>query len=225
MLCLLSNLYNNNMNKHQNSRFNRKYNTRKENKIIYIFSEGKETEYNYFKSKKQEIRKQNIKIEVKSECQGCNTLSLVDCALHYLVKQGIKIDDSANNDECWVVFDKDDFDKDFDNAINKAIARNIKVAYSNESFELWFLLHFDLHTSALPRAFINKKLDDLLQKRYHKKYEKNSENMYSLIKDQEQTAIQNANYLIKMHKGKKLYREKNPSTTVHLLVESLNKLK
>ncbi len=31
----------------------------------------------------------------------------------------------------------------FDNAINKAIVNNINVAYSNDSFELWYCLHFE----------------------------------------------------------------------------------
>ncbi|MBU4338732.1 RloB family protein [Patescibacteria group bacterium] len=215
------------MNRNQNSRFNRKYNTRNEYKIIYIFTEGEKTEVNYFESKKleieAEIRRRNIKIEIKGT--GHNTLSIVEYALDFIDKENIEINGSADSDECWVVFDKDSFDKDFDSAINKAKASNIGVAYSNESFELWFLLHFNLLSSALSRELIKEKLGDVLQKKYSEKYEKKKENMHFLIKDLEETAIKNAKYLIKMHECEKSYLKKNPSTTVYLLVENLNKLK
>ena len=63
-------------------------------------------------------------------------------------------------DECWVVFDKDDFNQGFDNAINKALKKKLKVAYSNESFELWFLLHFDFMDSAVGRKDYNKRITE-----------------------------------------------------------------
>lgn len=215
------------MNRNQNSRFNRRYNIRKEYKIIYIFTEGEKTERNYFESKKREIeteiRRKNIKIEIKGT--GYNTLSIVEYALNFIDRENIKINNSADSDECWVVFDKDSFDKDFDSAINKAKANNLGVAYSNECFELWFLLHFSLLSSALSRGLIKGKLNDVLQKKYSEKYEKKKENMYSLIKSLEEIAVKNAKQLLKIHEGEKSYLKKNPSTTVYLLVESLNKLK
>jgi hypothetical protein len=44
----------------------------------------------------------------------------------------------------WVVFDRDSFaPQSFNNAINKCIQDrpNIDAAWSNEAFELWYLLH------------------------------------------------------------------------------------
>ena len=57
------------------------------------------------------------------------------------------------------------------------------------------------------------------------KYTKNLENMYLLIKDEEKNAIKNAKKLLGVHRSEKSFLKKNPSTTVHLLVESLNRLK
>ena len=38
-------------------------------------------------------------------------------------------------DQCWVVFDKDDFpDRDFNRAIGMAEAGGMRVAYSNQAF-------------------------------------------------------------------------------------------
>ncbi len=211
------------MKKNIKNKFGRKYNTRSEYKIIYIFTEGKETEPNYFESKKKEIRKTNIQIVVKGV--GYNTLSLVDYALDYISKEQIEINGSAESDKCWVVFDKDDYDRDFDNAIRKAENNNLKVAYSNECFELWFLLHFDFINTAIGRKNYINKLDKKMNDIDGQNYQKNSENMYDLIKHLEKDAIRNAGKLLKMYKKSSTYSKKNPSTTVHLLVEDLNELR
>jgi RloB-like protein len=51
-----------------------------------------------------------------------------------------------NFDQVWVVFDKDDFPADnFDNAISKAESLGFQVAFSNQAFEYWLILHFENH--------------------------------------------------------------------------------
>lgn len=217
------------MSKNTNDRFKRNYNTRKIFKFIYIFTEGEKTEVIYFNSKKKavetEIRRKNIKVEIKGK--GYNTLSLVDFAIDYIKDNNININDPINSDECWVVFDKDDFKKNFNAAINKAINNNLKVAYSNESFELWFLLHFCYLSSAISRKDYVSKLTDFLRKTTGSKkiqYSK-SLDMYSFIRNNELDAIKNAKKLLNIFKDEKSYSEKNPSTTVHQLVERLNELK
>lgn len=207
------------------NRFNRKDGARKENKIIYIFTEGEGTEPIYFKSKKKEIekeiRRKGIKIEIKGI--GFNTLSLVDFAMSYVENEKIDL----TLDDCWIVFDKDDFDKNFDNAISKAQTNGLKVAYSNEAFELWFLLHFSFMDSAIGRADYNNKLTENLKKisgNKNYKYDKVN-NIYPLISNKESDATRNARKLLKQYDGETSFSKKNPSTTVHLLVEDLNKLK
>ena len=204
------------------SRFKRKYNIRKEYKVFYIFTEGEKTEVNYFESKKREIRKPNIKIEIKGT--GYNTKSLVDYALNYIKKENIILNDLADSDECWVVFDKDDFIGNFDNAITKAKAKKLKVAYPNESFELWYLLHFSFLNSALHRTVFISKLNKIIKAINGKDYNKSFDNMYCLINHLEKDAIKHAKKLLEIHKHEPSFIQKNPSTTVHLLVESLNKL-
>jgi hypothetical protein len=209
--------------------FKRKYDNRNEYRFIYIFTEGEKTETNYFKSKKeeieQELRKKRIKVKINGD--GYNTLSLVEYALDFMQKEGVAIGSLEDEDECWVVFDKDNF-LEFNNAIEKAEANGLKVAYSNECFELWFLLHFSYFNSAVGRGDYNLKLTDLLQKKTKDRrieYNKSSKNMYALIKDKECDAIRNAKKLLISYKGQKPFSKNNPSTTVHLLVESLNNLK
>ncbi|MCX6807578.1 MAG: RloB family protein [Patescibacteria group bacterium] len=214
------------MNKNSPHKFKRKYNTRKQYKFVYIFTEGTKTEVNYFMDKKREIegkiRRKNIKIEVGGT--GYNTTSLVDFVINYIEKNDV----DAKYDDCWVVFDKDSFDRTFNMAIKRATDKKLKVAYSNESFELWYLLHFNFLTSAIARSDYISRLTNGLKKHTGNKkikYHKEATYMYSLIKTMEGSAIKNAKKLLKIHENEKSFSKKNPSTTVHLLIESLNKLK
>ena len=66
-------------------------------------------------------------------------------------------------DEVWVLFDKDSFSASaFDGAIQSATAHKYNVAWSNECFELWYLLHFKDVSSPLDRKRIYKELSHLL---------------------------------------------------------------
>ncbi len=71
-------------------------------------------------------------------------------------------------------FDRDSFlAQQFNDAIFLE-KKGIKVAYSNEVFELWYLLHYHYYDSAISREEYQKMLTDLLKK----PYKKNSETMY-----------------------------------------------
>lgn len=204
------------MSKQKSNMFSRnaKYDSREERKNIHIFTNGEETETRYFKSKKSEIG--SINIEINIDFINAEPLKLVNDVLAIM----------NNFDDYWVVFDKDSFPQ-FDNAIKKATSHNLNVAYSNECFELWFLLHFNLIESATRRKEYPLKLTKKLQKLTGDKkikYSKNSKKLqkldiYSLIKEKENFAIKNAEKLLKEN------GRKNPSTAVHLLVERLNELK
>ena len=109
-----------------------------------IVCEGEVTEPEYFNSFRL------TSANVKAIGKGMNTVSLV--------KEAIAIRDiekrrSRNYDQCWVVFDKDDFsDGDFNTAIQMAQANGFQVAYSNQAFEYWFLLHFNLYQGSIHRS-------------------------------------------------------------------------
>jgi len=189
-----------------------------EHKKIYIFSDGEKTETIYFKAKRDEVNNRLRRKDVVIKGTGYNTLSLVDFVLNENV--------DLIFDECWVVFDKDDHEEDFDEAIKKAKAKNLNVAYSNECFELWFLLHFIPLVSAISRKDYNRKINENLNKIIKNpslKYKKTF-NIYPYIKEKEKYAIKNAENLLREYKGETFFKQ-NPSTTVHLLVESLNSLK
>lgn len=118
---------------------------------ILIVCEGENTEPSYF----NQFRIQSAK--VKSVGEGYNTVSLVNRAFE-LSQQG-------KYDKVWCVFDKDDFkDDDFNTAIRIAEDNNFGVAYSNQSFEYWLILHFNDHQGGgMPRDDYNGKINKLLK--------------------------------------------------------------
>lgn len=110
---------------------------REEGKTFLIICEGSNTEPDYIKCLRKhfEIRP-TVQIDIVGGAG--ETIRVVERAEEERAK--------AHYDEVWVVFDKDDFPKDhFDNAINKAKSLDINVAYSNQAFEYWLILHFEDH--------------------------------------------------------------------------------
>lgn len=123
----------------------------------------------------------------------------------------------------WLVYDKDDFPYDnFDNtqfSVEARTDRNFRVAWSNESIELWFLLHFQEYSSNNGREQYMKKLKKWID------YEKTREDLYDVL--MEKGSLKDAK-----RRAKKLYTEALesgitspsamvPSTRVYELIEEL----
>jgi hypothetical protein len=189
--------------------YKRKAARRKPKDSILIVCEGKQTEPNYFRSF-------NIS-GVRVLGEGLNTVTCVQRAIAEhkgASSYGYKFD------QVWCVFDKDSFEEtQFKEALSLAKDSGVKVAYSNEAFELWYLLHFDLISAPMPRGGYQKKLSEKLGI----PYKKNDKNMYDKLLKLQPTAIKNAKKLLEIRPYGDPAKD-NPSTTVHLLVEELNKL-
>lgn len=95
------------------------------------------------------------------------------------------------------------------------------VAYSNQAFEYWFLLHFNLYRGPLHR----QNYADMLSKLTGIQYSKNEgfgAVMYNRLYHMQSQAIKNATVVLEeISHGNPAIEES--STTVHLLVEELNK--
>ncbi|MCK4765394.1 MAG: RloB domain-containing protein [Candidatus Aminicenantes bacterium] len=175
-----------------------------------IVCEGEKTEPNYFRS----FRLSSA--HVKPVGCGRNTVSLVKKAIE--IREKAKINDEIY-DQVWCVFDRDSFSpQNFNEAIVLAGREGIKAAYSNEAFELWYLLHFNYYDSAFPREKYQKMLSKLLNHSYDKK----SRSMYKELFEKQESAIKNAKKLLNSYKPHNPDKD-NPSTTVHKLVSELNK--
>lgn len=140
--------------------------------LMLIVCEDQNTECAYFDQFRGLFNSllPNDTVFVKAVGTGRNSLGVVLQAIaerDKLVKvSGKKVDD------VWAVFDKDDLDKmpktrkNFEQAFVKADEENIKIAYSNECFELWLLLHFInvSPTEAIPRSNLYEKLEKAVAK-------------------------------------------------------------
>jgi hypothetical protein len=136
-----------------------------------------------------------------------------------LVESAKELKKQDDYDQVWCVFDRDSWTvEDFKNAINNAEVQGFKVAYSNEAFELWYVLHFEFLHTGIPRNDYKKKLTSLLRQ----PYKKNSDTIYDELFEKQYIAIQNAEKLLKQYEPHNPEKD-NPSTTVHLLVQELNK--
>jgi len=134
-------------------------------------------------------------------------------------------------DKVWAVFDRDSFpDENFDNAINKGENSKPKVncAWSNEAFELWYLLHFNFYNTGISRkqykALIEKEIKNASRKKGFK-YEKNSKEMFAILNKygNQKFAIENSLKLESLYTNRK-NAEHNPCTMVHKLILELQEL-
>lgn len=179
-------------------------------KSFLIVCEGEKTEPNYFKA----FRLSSARVKVEG-C-GMNTLSLIKKALE--IKKRTELD-GQNYDQTWCVFDRDSCPlQNFNEALALAKRKRIRIAYSNEAFELWYLLHFHYYDSAISRNEYKKRLTKLLGCRY----EKNNPDMYAQLRAKQGDALKNAERLLKSYTPPAPGKD-NPSTTVHQLVKELNK--
>jgi hypothetical protein len=167
--------------------------------------EGEKTEPNYFRI----FRVPKVVIDIQGLGENPSRL----------VKSAKELNNQGDYDQVWCVFDRDSWtEEDFNNAVTNARIKGFGVAYSNEAFELWYILHFEfLNTGITQSDYINK-LTSLLGWTY----QKNSEAIYEELFDKQATAIKNAENLLKQYDPHNPARD-NPSTTVHLLVQELNK--
>ena len=127
-----------------------------------IATEGTQTEPNYFNALKAELEKSNrFNIDISLQGKGKSTTALVG-KVHRQI--------AFNNqeyDRVWVVFDRDEF-PDFDEAIQQATEHKINCAWSNESFELWLLLHFKDVSEATNRNDLCDLLETAIRNELHK---------------------------------------------------------
>jgi len=190
---------------------------------ILLVCEGAKTEPNYFKSIRRFLPPGLVDIDIFGE--GMNTVSLVTKAIEYrdlLVQKVKSCPLTRPYDQCWAIFDRDSFlPEKFNSAIELGKQNNIKCAYTNEAFELWYLLHFEYLNAAINRDQYKAKLTSHIGF----EYKKNSEEMYEILKTlgNETQAILFAQKLLDEHQTGTPATH-NPSTMVHELIDELNAL-
>ena len=193
-------------------RLERKEKRKDDGNLLLIICEGKTEEiyFNEFRRKLRDSRLNIISIDVK----GTHPKSLFEQAERYMVEKGINL---RKGDKVWIVFDKDSNTQyDIDTIVERSRRRSFNIGFSNPSFELWFLLHFDYITHRIDNDILKRRL-----KRFIPDYDKGC--CYNnLLFPKQEDALKHASDLIRYHEndGKKgFHDESNPITHVGILVK------
>ena len=206
--------------------------------FVLIVCEDENTEPTYFKQFEDlfEDLLPEETVYVKRVGTGRNSLGVVNAD----IAERTRIYEENNHrevDETWVVFDKDDLDQtpgnrlNFESALTLSKERDIQVAYSNECFELWLLLHFnDVNPAqALPRADLYRMLGNAVNEVLPEgeisfNYVHGSSDVVDYVSryGDEQAARSRAKILQEYHQSLSHNPiDSNPVTYVDILVESL----
>lgn len=190
---------------------------RKRRPIIYIICEGKETETLYFKH----FRSRNCLVDIVP-------IPSKHKAAEHLVKHAKSLISQSDyypkdGDQLWCVFDRDDNkDHELQAALSYAQKQGYHIAYSNPSFEYWYLIHFEKRNGFIKDSAAV--IDILKCNGYLVNYEK-SVDVYDDLIAYQKIAIDRAKNRVEQLKKDNtaiISCDSNPVTIVYELVEFLN---
>ena len=188
-------------------------------KPILIVCEDKKSAVYYLQDKIKSLRLHYAHVIVDGN-SGSAPISVVDYAIER--KEAQKDSKSVPFEKIYCVIDVDNHTT-LKKAIDKAKANNLIPIISNESFELWYLMHFIKYSTA---AVSRKKINMLLSEKLGDNYSKGDKNIYQKINHLEAKAWQSARLLFKHANqfSNQRYPLINPSTEVHLMLSYLHKI-
>ncbi len=187
----------------------------RERRRVLIVCEDSKSACHYFKAFEVDPKR----AEVFPVGTGMNTDSLVEEAIQLTTKAAQA---SQPYSEVWCVFDRDSFPSgNYCRAFQLSRANGIRVAWANEAFELWYLLHYSYHDTGISRHDYKAKL-----KQSRLEYDKADKTIYAKVKNRQEMAFKHARRLERHWNelGERFPERQNPSTSVHKLVEFLNEL-
>jgi len=120
-------------------------------RILIVCEDEKSSRY-YFES----FPVDRQRAEVVAVGTGLNTDRLVEEAIDQVSREARK---GTPYGDVWCVFDRDSFpESNYARAFELARTHRFHVAWSNEAFELWYLLHFNYIDTGIPRRQYAEKL-------------------------------------------------------------------
>jgi len=195
-------------------RVEKKYNVRP---LLLIACEGEQTEPNYLRGYLSDLIREKI-ISSRSYIivphGHTDPVGVLKDLLNYR-KDGLVASDFERK---WIFIDRDEVrtnetsghtQENFNAAIVQGVKNNVKVAWSNPCFELWFLLHYVYRCTPVDRS----DLPGLLTGYMETEYQKNSSEIYDNLRDLIPCAISNAQKLDEANVCAPC--DANPMTTVY----------
>lgn len=223
-----------------------------------LFCEGENTEPLYFKH----FETLSDKIKVNSIGNWKSANHNVNQSIHYCTTEnmmeviaGVHKLKQEVKDNVWCVYDRDlestdltkirpQDDLEFSHSVATAKNAGLNVAWSNDIFEVWMLLHFEMIPvgQRLHRTYIYARLTEIFKTleprsaeldhytgnenfsfKYFSKREMNFiTHIRPRLMERTQTAIDNAIALEANYSGGAIpYHDQNPGTTVHHLVQAI----
>lgn len=182
-----------------------------------VFCEGKRTEPDYLKALKQEPEvRMRASVSFDQATIGISPpLSLVKAAVKAIDRAEEEKDEI---DEVWCLFDVEwpKNHPNLDQTVALAKKRNVQIAVSNPSFELWLSLHF-----RDPPGWLDTKTAERLRKRYDGSTGKGVDGaMYMPLRAK---ATDRARALAKKHeKEQSRLPNDNPSSGMYLLLQAID---
>jgi hypothetical protein len=191
--------------------------SREPKRRFFLFTEGKNTEPDYFDELKRRCGDALIAIEIVGDAGVPRTIA--ETAIKHAAKRGRKKRDSyEENDQVWAVFDRDahPFVKE---SVAFCKGKGVKVALSTPCFEIWLVLHFESYDKPDDGHVVQKYLESL-DPTYDSKKRKiaNSRD----ILDRLETAEQRAETQLKNRESEGMPFGP-PSTTVFYLTRAIRK--
>jgi len=203
---------------------------RQRNETWLFVCEGTKTEPNYLNNLYRYLKvnfseKLNVTFQVKGT--GRNTEDLVRNTEPFFdfVEKNSR-NRSIPFAKTFVVFDIDSFSHNqFNNAIFTSISKGYIPLWSNECFELWFLLHFIFLESDIGRDAYKEKLDFHFNNLVKIDYAKNDEAIFDILysKERFKKAMDNSRRLFDDSCKTKSPSKRVPCTTMFKLFEMIEK--
>ena len=187
-------------------------------KVILVLTEGTVTERQYLKYM-QKVAPGSCRARLKLGSAESDPIKFVNKAVRQLAYDKRR-KDGRTFDEIWCVFD---YDAHFEQPcnllmlLNHASSRDINVAVSNPSFELWLVLHCQAVTGTVHRHAIQGIADKLKlvdDKRIREVALSGLQRDYAV-------ARQHARALRVQHQHNGIHETSNPSTAVWELVDEI----
>lgn len=217
--------------------------SRKYNEYFLIVCEDESTEPYYFGEFQKlfdSLFPEKRTVFLKAVGTGRNSLGVVKQAVEE--RDRLQNEAETHIDHVWAVFDKDSLDETggnlerFNQSFILAKNESIEVAYSNECFELWLLLHYQDVAADVPLSrggiiypqleiVVNKGRTEATKIPYDHKHPSHAFIDAVIKSGSQEKAIQRAADLDDYHiKQKHTPVESNPNTHVYRLVRILNDL-